>query len=60
MAVLLVVVTAVLVALVVVLVAVHRTKPERFALGIRTKWGIVGLEVERPFYADSGPPGDAP
>ena len=62
MAVLLVVVGAALVALVVVLVAVHRTRPERFSIGIHTKWGVVGVEVERPFYQapdDSGGSGES-
>lgn len=56
MAVLLTVVGAALTALVVVLVAVHRTKPERFSLGIQTKWGHVGLQVERPFYSERDSP----
>ena len=60
MAVLLVLVGAALVALVIVLVAVHRTRPERFTLGVRTKWGTVGVEVERPFYRDSRDPGGGP
>ena len=54
MAVLLIVVITALIVLVVVLFAVHRTRPERLALGVRTKWGVIGLEVERPFYADDG------
>ena len=62
MGLLLLILGASLVALVVVLVAVHVTKPERFSLGIHTKWGVIGVSVERPFYADRGgdrepPPG---
>ncbi|HVF05695.1 MAG TPA: hypothetical protein VNA20_12715 [Frankiaceae bacterium] len=60
MAVLLVVVGAALVALVVVLVAIHVTKPERFSLGVHTKWGVIGLHVEKPFYADDGLPPPLP
>ena len=60
MEVLLVVLGAVLVALVVVLVAVHITRPARFSLGFRTKWGIFGLEIERPFYDGRSHVGDTP
>ena len=60
MEVLLVVVGAVLVALVIVLVAVHTTRPERFSLGFRTKWGIFVLEIERPFHDGRSHVGDTP
>jgi hypothetical protein len=37
-----------LVAIAMVLISAHLTKPERVALGLRTKWGLLGLEVVRP------------
>lgn len=37
-----------LIAIAMVLVFAHVTRPERVTLGLQTKWGTLGLEVVRP------------
>lgn len=55
MIVLLVIVGALLAALVIVLVAVARIRPERLSLRLHPKHGM-SLDVHRPRYAERWPP----